>query len=199
MFWIKKVKVNLLCNIESYHAMLNWTQKTNSVKRLHLLQKKSLRMMFCHCRNSHTAPSFKGSKNNNSFNKTTLENCIFIIKSLKRLLASVFNSWFKFYAESHSYNFRWVNLVYLKIPSFRTNTCGRYSMIVNASFAWNQLQSCNQDFILHQLSTNKLKVTLIIFFGNRYEWQTLHMYLQLAIWEMFAVKNRILNCYTRNI
>ena len=36
-------------------------QNTNSVKRPHLLQKKSLKMLFQN-RNSHTSPSFKSAK-----------------------------------------------------------------------------------------------------------------------------------------
>ena len=51
--------------IFEYHlcyASLAWAQNTNSVKRLHLLQKISLRIMFFQSRNSHTRPLFKMSK-----------------------------------------------------------------------------------------------------------------------------------------
>ena len=44
------------------YASLVWAQNTNSVKRLHLLQKISLRIMFFQSRNSHTRPLFKMSK-----------------------------------------------------------------------------------------------------------------------------------------
>ena len=77
------------------YASLLWAQSTNSV-RFHLLQKKSLRIMFFQSRNSHTAPLFKVSKILKFFDKTALENCIFISKSLKGLLPSIFNNWFKF-------------------------------------------------------------------------------------------------------
>ena len=42
------------------------------------------------------------------------------------------------------------------------------------------IQSCRQDFIFHQLSTNKLKELLVTFFLNRYNSQTLRMYLQIV-------------------
>ena len=98
-----------------------------------------------------------------SFDKTALENCIFISKSLKGFLPSIFNNWFKFSFESHSHDTRWSNFGYLKIASYRTKTYGRYSMYVNSIYAWNDLQSCHQLFA----RANKLKEMLITFFLNR--------------------------------
>ena len=60
-----------------------------------------------------------------SCDKTALENCIFISKSLKGLLPSIFNNWFKFSFETHSHDARWSNLGYLKMPSYDTKTYGR--------------------------------------------------------------------------
>ena len=48
--------------------------------------------MFFQSKNSHTGPLFKVSKILNSFDKTALENYIFVIKSLKGLLPSMFNN-----------------------------------------------------------------------------------------------------------
>ena len=107
-------------------------ENTNSVKRLHLLQKKSLRIMFFQSRNSHIGPFFKVPKIINSFDKTAFEHCSFISKSVKGLLPSVFNIWFKFSFESHSDDTRWSNLGYLERPSYRTKTYGRYSMFANS-------------------------------------------------------------------
>ena len=149
------------------YASLVWAQKTNSVKRLHLLQKKSFRIMFFQSRNSHTGPSFKVSKILTSFHKTALENWIFINKSLEGLLPSIFNNWFKFSFESHSHDTRWSNLGYLKIPSYRTKIYGRYSMFVNSIYVWDHLQSCHQNVIFHQLRANGLKEILITFSLNR--------------------------------
>ena len=73
------------------YASLFWTQNTNLVKRLRLLQNKFLRIMFFQSRNSHTGPLFKVSKILKYFDKTALENCIFISKSLKELLPPIFN------------------------------------------------------------------------------------------------------------
>ena len=78
------------------YASLVWARNTNSVKRLRFLKKKSLRITLFPSRNSHTWPLFKLSKFLKSFDKTALEKCIFISKSLNGLLPSIFNNWFKF-------------------------------------------------------------------------------------------------------
>ena len=124
--------------------------------------------MFFQSRNSHTGPLSKISKILKSFDKTRLENCTFISKSLKVLLSSIFNSWFKVSLESHSHDTRSSNLGYRKILSYRTKTSGRYSMFVNAIYIWNHLQSCHQNVICHQVRANKLKEILITFLLNRY-------------------------------
>ena len=53
------------------------------------------------------------------------------------------------------------------------------------------IESCRQDFIFHQLSTNKLKELLVTFFLNRYNSQTLRMYLKIVnlilLWSLFQI------------
>ena len=126
-----------------------WAQNTDSVSRLHILQKKSLRVIFFQNRNSHTGPLFKVSKIPKSSHKTALEKYIFISKSLKRSLPPIFNGWFKFFFESYSHDNRWTNLGYFKKSSYRTKTYSRYSMFVNMVHVWNHLQSCHQNVIFH--------------------------------------------------
>ena len=121
--------------------------KHNSFKNLHLLQEKSLRIIFFQRRNSHTGLSFKVPKFLKSSDKTALQNFISISKSLRDLLTSIFNNWFKFYFESHTYGTRWSNLGHLKTLSYRAKTYGRYSMFVNAIYVSNRLQSFHQSVI----------------------------------------------------
>ena len=101
--------------------------------------------MFFQSRQIHTGLIFKVSKIFKGFDKTAFENCIFNNKSLKELMSSIFNNWFKFSFESHSHDTRWSNLDYLKIRSYRTKTYGRYSMFVNSIYVWNHLQSSHQN------------------------------------------------------
>ena len=124
--------------------------------------------MFFQSRTSHTGPSFKMSKILKSFDKATLKKCIVISKSLKGLLPSIFNSWFKFSFESHSHDTRWSNLGYLKIPFCRTKTYGIYSVFVNTIYVWKRSQNCHQNVVFRQLRANKLKDILTNFCVNRY-------------------------------
>ena len=59
-------------------------------------QKEFLRIMLFPHQKSHIVTLLKDSKILKSFDRTALQDCIFISKSLRRLLLFVFNSWFKF-------------------------------------------------------------------------------------------------------
>ena len=66
------------------YASLVWAQNISSefkdfiIKRLYLLQKKFLKIIFFQSRNVHTGLLFKDFKILRSFDKTGLEDCIFI-------------------------------------------------------------------------------------------------------------------------
>ena len=61
-----------------FYSCLVWAQNINSIKRLYILQKKSLWLMYFLNRNAHTAPRFKDSNILKFPDKIALENCIFI-------------------------------------------------------------------------------------------------------------------------
>ena len=145
------------------YASIVWVQNTNSVKRLHLLQKNSLKIMLFQSQNSHT--------NLQSFGGTAFENCIFISTSSENQrgychLSSKAGTYFK----SQIHGTSCTNLGYLKIYCFyKCNIFGRYAMIVKAIYIWSHLQRCHQNVIFHQFRANKLKEILITFFLNRYK------------------------------
>ena len=115
-------------------------------------------------RNSHTGSLFKVFKILNSFDKTALENCIFISKSLKGLLPSIFNNWFNISLELHSHDTGWSNLGYLKIPSHPTKTYGRYSIFVNSIYVWNYLQRCHQKCYILSVESKYIESDINYFF-----------------------------------
>ena len=80
MFWIKKTLESVYYVITFILSFTCLAQNTNSVKTLQLLQEKPLE-------DSHKGPLFKDSKILESFNRTALEQCIFINKSLRGLLS----------------------------------------------------------------------------------------------------------------
>ena len=116
--------------------------------------------MFSQSQNSYSGFLFNDSKIRKSFDKTALENCIFIRKYIKRLLTSVFNSRFKFLPKYHSYDARWADLRYFKMPVYRTKTYGKYSINANAIYVSNHS-------LTHSLTHSFLPFFKLISLENR--------------------------------
>ena len=58
----KNIKINhLIFESHLFYSFLVWAQNINSIKRLYILQKKSLPLMYFLNRNAHTTPLFKDS------------------------------------------------------------------------------------------------------------------------------------------
>ena len=119
MCWIWKLWVqSTMIYLSPIYAMLHLIGHTTLIqlRGFTCYRIKYLRIMFFESRNSHTGPLLKVSKICNSFEKTVLENCIFIRKSLKGLLPFIFKNWFKFFL-SHTLKIRDGQiLVILKYP-----------------------------------------------------------------------------------
>ena len=129
----------------------------------------------------------------------------------KMVALSVFSSWFSFSNKFRSRDTRQANLDHLKVSSYQMKICGRYSMLVNATYVWNHLQHCHQNVIFHQYRANKLKETLSKYFSLK-RYQTFQIYLHIvepnqdfspcfgcAVKKLFAVINIVLNNYTFDI
>ena len=75
-----------------FYSCLVWAQNINSIKRLYILQKKSLRFMYLLNRNAHTTPLFKDSNILKFPDKIALENCIFIKNYFNQTLPTPFKN-----------------------------------------------------------------------------------------------------------
>ena len=71
-----------------------WVKNSSSVKRLHILEKKSLRLMLFLNRNTHTGSFFKNSKISKLWGKVALEEHCLLPKNLC--------DWFTLCFESHN-------------------------------------------------------------------------------------------------
>ena len=63
-----------------YYSLLVWAQNSNLIKRLFVLQKKSLRIIYFLNHNAHTSPLFRDLNILKFPDKIALENCLFINK-----------------------------------------------------------------------------------------------------------------------
>ena len=78
------------------YSCIVWSQNINTVSRLIIFQKIALRIMNFKDQLFHSSPIFS---TNNIFkfgDKITLENIIFVSKSIKRQVPSIFYEWFTF-------------------------------------------------------------------------------------------------------
>ena len=151
-----------------YYSSLVWAQNSSSTKRLYILQKKSLRLMYFLKRNSHTGPLFDESGILKFFDKISLGNCIFINNCINKTIPSIFHNWFTLIKESHSHDTRMSEVGCLKIPAFNTKTYGRYSVTVNAIYNWNYLQKIHNETLFHDMKLNKLRKILTDYFRSKY-------------------------------
>ena len=85
------------------YSCLVWAQNINSIKRLYILQKKSLQLMDFLNRNAHTTPLFKDSNILKFPDKIALESCIFIKNYFSQTLPIHFKNWFTLSLQIHSH------------------------------------------------------------------------------------------------
>ena len=147
-----------------YYSSLVWTQNFNSTKRLFILQKKALRLMFFLTRKAHTNPLFKDFIILKFHDKVALENFIFINKSFKQQLPQPFDNWFGLSSNFQTHDRRWSNLGCLNVPSDRTKLYGRNSVCDSAIFTWNYLQNFRRNILFHKLTTKCLKKLVAVHF-----------------------------------
>ena len=167
----KNTLKSIYCSIFESHlsySCLVWAQNSASVKRLYILQKKALRLIYFQRRNTHTEPLFSDSKILKFPDRISLENCIFICKAIHNLLPSVFHNWFSRSSNQHEYNTRWREYGFFNIPNHRTKTYGRYSFTVSALYKWNYLQNLHRDILFNKLKPSALKEILQKFFRSIY-------------------------------
>ena len=138
-FFHKKTKSIYHAIFEShlFYSCLVWAQNINSIERLYILQKKSLRLIYILNRNAHMTPLFKDSNILKFPDKIALENCIFIKNYFNQTLSTLFKNLFTLSTDSHTHNTRWSNLGCLKIPPHKTKIYGRQSVKISAIYSWN--------------------------------------------------------------
>ena len=152
-----------------FYSCLVWAKNINSIKRLYILQKKSLRVMYFLNRNAHTTPLFKDSNILKFPDKIALENCIFIKNYFNQTLPTPFKNWFTLSTDSHTHNTRWSDLGCLKIPPHKTAIYGRQSVNISAIYIWNYLQSHHRNIMFHHLSLTRRKKLIMQYYFSKYD------------------------------
>ena len=130
-------------------------QIINTVNRLIVLQKRTLRIMNFKDQLFPWSPLF--SENNIlKFNeKITLEIILFVNKSINRQMPPIFYDWFTFSEDLRRYETCWSVTDHLSIPTFRTQKYGRFSIRASTIYLWNSMQNLIIKNLSLKISTSK--------------------------------------------
>ena len=126
-----------------HYSSLVWPQNLNSVKRLFVLQKKFLRIIYFLNHNAHTSPLFRDLNVLNLPDKIALENCLFINKYFNKCLPTIFKNWFTLSSDFYIYSTHWSNIGCIVVPRHNTKLYGRNSVNISAVYSRNYLQKLN--------------------------------------------------------
>ena len=119
------------------YSCIVWAQTINTVRRLVILQKRALRIMSFKDQLFHSSPLFSSNNILTLGDKITLENILFVSKSINRQVPSICYDWFTFSGNLHRYETCWSVTNHLNIPTFRTQKYGHFSIRTSAIRSWN--------------------------------------------------------------
>ena len=107
-----------------------WSQNCNAINQLVMLQKKLLESLpFSHITLTlilYSKVLFWNSQ------IVTLENTLFVSKSINNPSLSLFNDWFLFSSDQYNYETSWCSLGNIHKPSYKTNLYDKNSIIARA-------------------------------------------------------------------
>ena len=111
----------------TYSCMV-WVQNINTDNILIILQKKVLCIMNFKDQLFHSSPLFSENNILKFTDKITLENILFVNKSINRQVPPIFYDWFTFSGDLHRYETCWSVTDHLNIPIFWTQKYGHFSI-----------------------------------------------------------------------
>ena len=133
-----------------------------------ILQKKAIRIINFQPRNFHASPLLKQNSILKFEDKISLENILFISKSLNNLSSSVFNTWFSFSSDQHNYETSSSTQGNLIKHFYKTEKYGKYSITVSAVESWSKMQKQNKDLLLRDVSASKIKTIVSYLYRKSY-------------------------------
>ena len=113
---MRNVNTILYCNFRlppklCFHS---FGTKKGSIIRVFIIRKKDLRTIRFKGKFDRTSSLFSESNIINLPDKVSIENCLFVSKSLNNQLPEIFNNWFVFSSDTHRYEMHALKKVFLK-------------------------------------------------------------------------------------
>ena len=131
--------VNKRTLISIYHAIFDshlnytpivWGRTKSSIIGVFIIQKETLRTIYFKGKFDHTSSLFSESNIIKLPDKIFMENCLFVSKSLNSQSPEIFNNWFVFSYDTHSYETSCSEKGMLKVKSFNKKSCGREAAVI---------------------------------------------------------------------
>ena len=117
----------------------------------------------------HSSPLFSSNNILKFGEKITLENILFISKSINRQVSSIFNDWFTFSGNLHKFETCWSAFNHLNIPTFGIQAYGHFSIRASTIRSWNYTQDMLRITLSLKISTpNRIKYFLNKYFIDDY-------------------------------
>ena len=117
----------------------------------------------------HSSPLFSENNILKFIDKITLENILFVNKSINRQVPPIFYGWFTFSGDLYRCETCWSVTDHLNITTFRTQKYGRCSIRASTIYSWNSMQSLLiKNLSLKNSTSKKIKYFLTKHFIERY-------------------------------
>ena len=122
-----------------------------------ILQKKAVRIIDFQPRHSHNSPLFKQNSILKFQDKISLENILFVSKSLNKLTPSVFSKWFSFSLDQHAYETSSSTQGNLTKLFYKTNIYRKTQSLQVLFELWNKIQKQLKGMLVQDLSLREIK------------------------------------------
>ena len=117
----------------------------------------------------HSSPLFSENNILKFIDKITLENILFVNKSINRQVPPIFYGWFTFSGDLHRHETCWSVTDHLNIPNFWTQKYGCFSIRASTIYSWNSMQNLLIKNLSLKTSTSKnIKYFLTKHFIEKY-------------------------------
>ena len=151
------------------YSCIVWAQNINTVNRPIILQKKALRIINFKDQLFYPSPLFSENNILKFSDKITLENILFVNKSINRQVPPIFSDWFTFLGDLHRYETCWSVNDHVNIPTFGTQKYGHFIIRASTIYSWNSIENLLIKKLSPKNSTSKkIKYFLTKHFIEKY-------------------------------
>ena len=128
-------------NFHLTYFCIVWDQNIDTVDRLIILQERVLRIKNFNDQLFDSSPLFPENNILKFGDKITLENILFVNKSINRQFSHIFYDCCTFSGYLRRHEIFWSVNDHFNIPTFWTQKYGRFSTKANTIYSWNSIQN----------------------------------------------------------